>query len=395
MRRHIMKSQSQGRTEIGKNTYDDVVIGSSPMMLLQAGMLAREGRRVCLIEREVRLGGSWQTAILENGEEVEIACHLIEVFPGIYEFLECASGAPFEALDAQPIRIHRSGIIFPYFNRLLMLLSGARLIIGLAIERINVALGRTKNRNQLINFQKKLSSFINHQGPAFFQRQDMQGPKHGFVDFMNRLIARTKLDGVEILRFDVKSMTRSVDGLWHLKNEKSKLVSAEHAHCTTSTNLCPVATGHFEAKPQEFAHRLGIITEVSNDAVQVSQTYVAFWADPTIARISRIDMPEKRSYQHFLIEFHKHDFVTQKNWHLEVRCHMERARIIEKGGPYKVIGQVDCLFTTNVDQLPSGEIDTNLWTYYSMGNLAAGIAAWRKTERIPQLSKCNISKMVT
>ena len=56
-------------------------------MLLQAGLLARAGRRVCLLERETRLGGSWQTGTLENGEEVEIACHVIEVFPGVYDLL--------------------------------------------------------------------------------------------------------------------------------------------------------------------------------------------------------------------------------------------------------------------------------------------------------------------
>ena len=81
--------------------FDDIVIGSSPMMLLQAAMLARENRNVCLIEREnlEKLGGSWQIAKLSNGERVEIACHLIEFFPGIYEFLEGASGSQFETLD--------------------------------------------------------------------------------------------------------------------------------------------------------------------------------------------------------------------------------------------------------------------------------------------------------
>ena len=49
--------------------FDDVVIGSSPMMLIQASALACQGRKVCLVEREDILGGSWKTASLENGEK--------------------------------------------------------------------------------------------------------------------------------------------------------------------------------------------------------------------------------------------------------------------------------------------------------------------------------------
>lgn len=367
--------------------FDDIVIGSSPMMLLQAGMLAREGRNVCLLEREGAMGGSWQTAKLDNGDEVEIACHLIEVFPGIYEFLEGASGVPFEALDAQPIRVHRNGFTVPYFSKMLMLASGARLFIGYGKERLKVALGRTDDRNRLINFQKKLSSYLRHQGPSFFQRPIMQGPKYGFVDFMERLMSRTRTDGVTFKTFDVSAMARGVDGLWHLNDLDGNQLSSEHVHCTTSSNLRPISAGRFEAAKQEFAHRLCVVAEVENEVIKISQTYVAFWNNPAVARISRIDVASPQAYQRFLIEFHDHDLARQQDWHLTVRHHMELAKIIEKGGAYQVVGQVNCLFTTNVDQLPSGKIDTNLWGYYSMGNLAAGLAAWRKTERIPKLTR--------
>lgn len=371
-----------------KMAFDDIVIGSSPMMLLQAGMLAREGRRVCLVEREAedKLGGSWQIAKLDNGDRVEIACHLIEFFPGIYEFIEGASGAPFEPLKEQPIRVHRFGMVVPYFSRILMLASGVRLVIGLLLAKLDIAFGRTKDRNRLINFQKKLSSYTRYQGPAFFQRPVMQGPKHGFVDFMDRLVERSKLDGVQFRQFDVSSMTRDNDNRWYLADMNGVTLSAECVHCTTSTNLRPVAAGKLEAKPQEFVHRLSVVTEVSKESVKVSQTYVAFWADPRVARISRIDVPQSLPHERYLVEFHHRDLTSQGDWRLEVRKHMEQAKIIDKGGEYKIVGQVDCLFTANVDQLPVGEIDTNLWGYYSMGNLAAGLAAWRKSERLPALS---------
>jgi len=377
------KETQQQKTDI----FDDVVIGSSPLMLVQAGLLAREGRKVCLLERQSRLGGSWQTAILENGDAVEIACHLIEFFPGVYEFLEGASNTPFIALDAQPIRIHQTGLAFPYFSRMLMLATGVRLSIGWAKARLDWMRGTAPDRNRLINFETKLSSYLRHQIPAFFQRPIMQGPKHGFVDFMDRLIARTRTDGVVIRAADISSLTRKADNRWSLQCEDGHVVAAEHIHCTTSTNLRQVSAGRFEATAQEFAHRLCVVAEVLNEDVKISQTYVAFWKNPTVARISRIDMPTSEPVQRFLVEFHNARPDADPEWHLVVRSHMERAKIIAKGGVVKIVGQVDCLFSTNVDQLPAGEIDTNLWGYYSSGNLAAGLAAWRKTERLPQLTR--------
>lgn len=377
-----------------KTSFDDIVIGSSPLMLLQAGVLAREGRSVCLVERESenKLGGSWQIATLDNDDRVEIACHLIEFFPGVYELLEGASGAPFESLEAQPVRVHRFGFIVPYSSRILMLASGIRLILGLLYAKLNIAIGRTKDRNRLINFKKKFSSYIRHQGSAFFQRPVMQGPKHGFVDFMDRLVKRSKLDGVEFRQFDVLSMVRREDKRWHLSNKDNQTLSAEHVHCTTSTNLRLVADGKFEAKNQDFAHRLSVVVELPKQSVKISQTYVAFWADPIVSRISRIDMPQSLPYERYLVEFHNQDIISQNNWHFKIGEYMERAKIIGKDGQYKIVGQVNCLFTTNIDQLPAGEIDKNLWGYYSMGNLAAGLAAWRKNNRIPTLSNKNLSE---
>ncbi len=368
-----------------KDRFDDVVVGSSPLMLLQAASLARAGRRVCLVEREARLGGSWRTATIKGGKTVEIACHLIEFFPGIYELLEEASDTPFVALDAQPIRIHPTGLTVPYLSRMLMLAIGARLFVGWAGARLDVALGRAKDRNRLINFQTKLSSYLRHQVPAFFQRPVMKGPKHGFVDFINRLEERARSAGVAIRTFDVSEMKWTRQGLWTLTSSDTMAICAEHVHCTTSTNLRPITNAHFKATPQTFAQRFCVVAEVQNDDLQIRQSYVAFWKDPAVARISRIDMPGTHGFQRFLIEFHNADSAADPNLPDIIRKHLEDAKIIAAGGLFEFVGHVNCQFTTNVDQLPAGKIDNNLWGYYSMGNLASGLAAWRKTPRLPAL----------
>lgn len=376
---------SMPMSDWGITVFDDIVIGSSPLMLLQAGLLAREGRKVCLLERAERPGGAWQTAVLNSSEVVEIACHLIEVFPGIYEFLEGASGVPFVPLGPQPIRIHRTGLRVAYFSKLLMLASGVRLILGWARAQTDVWLGRAPDRNKLINFHTKLSSYMRYQGPAFFQRPIMQGPKHGFVDFLERLVARCKADGVGFHRGDVVGLQRQ-DGVWQVKLANGPSLQAHHVHCTTSTNLRQHAPGQFQAIPQEFAHRLAVVVEVAKADLLSSQTYVAFWKDPAIARISRIDMPNQTlPHERFLVEFHERDIAPHGARDTLIRDRLEKARIIAPGGAYRSLGDVDCTYTFNVDQLPAGRIDDALWGYYSTGNLAAGLSAWRKTDRLPDL----------
>jgi hypothetical protein len=367
---------------IQDTVFDDIVIGSSPLMLLQAGMLARKGRKVCLVEREGNLGGAWQIARLNNGERVEIACHLIECFPGVYELLEEVSGALFEPLKEQPIRIHPCGITFPYFSRILMLATGVRLIMGVVSAKLNVTFNRTRDRDRLINFQTKLKSYLRHQTAVLLRRPIMKGPKHGFVDFMDRLVARIRRDGVIIRQFDVSRMKLNGETRWDLTDFDGKILSAEYVHCTTSTNLHQNSKGFFESQPQELARRLSIVTEIPKEEVKISQTYVAFWDDPIVARISRIDMPQQQDYERYLIELHDNDIESQLGWIERIRERMVSAKIMDKSGVLKIIGKLDCQFTKNVDQLPSGEIDINLRGYYSMGNLAAGLAEWIKSERI-------------
>lgn len=67
---------------------EDVVIGSSPLMLLHALGLARRGRRVVVIEQEEVLGGAWYSPSRIGFERVEVGVHLIENRRSVYRTLE-------------------------------------------------------------------------------------------------------------------------------------------------------------------------------------------------------------------------------------------------------------------------------------------------------------------
>ena len=91
--------------------FDAIVIGSSPLMLLQAHRLAGAGKSVAVLDRNVDRGGLWRNTIVGNKVTTEIACHLIEPFPKVYEYLEKVTGIPFEALEPQPMRVEKGRVI--------------------------------------------------------------------------------------------------------------------------------------------------------------------------------------------------------------------------------------------------------------------------------------------
>ena len=361
--------------------FDDVVVGSSPLMVMQAIYLSRSGRHVCLAERSANLGGNWQAAHLEGGDPVEVACHLIEVFPGVYNLLEEYSGVPFVALDKQPIRVTRDGIKVAYFSRLLMLASGARLAVGWVRAHLEGVLGRA-DRNRILNFRTKLSSYIDYQLPAFFGPSVMKGPRDGFADFMTQLYARARDAGVIFMTMEVADMRLGADQLWEITGADGTRIVAEGVHVTTSTNLRKSAPGHITAGPISVVHRKSVAVDIARTQVLASHTYVAFWADPHIARIARIDQPgAPQPKLRFLIEFHDSDLDALGNWQDIVRQKMEHSGTIAPGSDIEIAGQVDCTFTEKVNQLPSGRVDHNLWGYYSSGNLAAGMAAWHRSKQ--------------
>jgi phytoene dehydrogenase-like protein len=66
---------------------DAVLIGTSPLMLIRAAMLARKGDRVVLLERASLPGGSWRTIEVLGFQNVEVGVHLLENRPNLYGFL--------------------------------------------------------------------------------------------------------------------------------------------------------------------------------------------------------------------------------------------------------------------------------------------------------------------
>ncbi|MGK0236210.1 MAG: hypothetical protein ACI9EK_002758, partial [Psychroserpens sp.] len=68
--------------------FDRVIIGSSPICLLEALYLKKKGVKVCIIDNGLKLGGAWKTLNSNNQliKDVEIGCHIIEKDEKIFNF---------------------------------------------------------------------------------------------------------------------------------------------------------------------------------------------------------------------------------------------------------------------------------------------------------------------
>lgn len=357
--------------------FDDAVIGSSPLMMIKAIQLAKSGRSVILIDRNKNLGGNWQTTKIKNNGKVEVACHLIEFFPGIYDLLEKYSGTSFVTLKPQPIRVFYKTIKLNYSSNFLLIITGFRLIVGLIKSYIDLWRGFTKDYNKIINFKIKLNTYITYQVKNIFQNNKIKGPLDGFVTFIDKLYEKAINENVYFLNMDVHKL-KLKKRKWHIIGENKNLIYSKKIHITTSTNLKFISPGNFTADVMKFKQKKSVIVDVMNTDIKLIQTYLAFWNDPLISRISKVDMQGPiKSFQRFLVEIKGVKFIKLLNLRNAIFQCMVNAKLIFKKANIKIVEIVKCEFVENINQLPSGKLDYNLWAYHSSGNLAAGLAYWK------------------
>lgn len=351
------------------------------MMLIQAMALVNKGHRVCILDREHQRGGAWKLYSLDSGFNVEIACHTIEVFPGVYEYLSDISGVPFVPLAEQPVRVHRLGFILRYSSRLLILVAGLRLMFGYISAYCRCLVLRGSNKNSLLNFKSKLKSFWLYQWPIIFGDTVMKGPQFGFVDFLNRLIDNCERRGIKFLTFDVESIKRN-DGQWLVADRDGNVLTSAYVFSTTSTNLRHVEAGEFRAIDYKLRPRSSVLVSVPGSNLLKNQSYVAFWKDPWVMRISRIDQIKYEVDEvRYLLEIRSPVEVSPEKLDAVLRRALEKSSILRKGRDFRNLGAIDCLYTENIGQLAEGQIDEGFTCLFSFGNLAAGVAHWLELKK--------------
>ena len=123
-----------------------------------------------------------------------------------------------------------------------------------------------------------------------------------------------------------------------------------------------------------------VVSDVSS--IFKNQSYVAFWKDPYVTRISRIDHIKYDIDQVcFLVEIKSSKKIKSDELNTILRKSLEKSAIITRGAFFDNLGAIDCFYTENEGQLTEGDIDDGFTCFYSFGNLAAGIARWLELKK--------------
>jgi monoamine oxidase len=71
-----------------QDTFDVIIVGSSPVLLIEAIHLCSQGKKVAIFEKKTTLGGAWYTKPLWNLSSVEVGCHFIDKRKRSYDFIK-------------------------------------------------------------------------------------------------------------------------------------------------------------------------------------------------------------------------------------------------------------------------------------------------------------------
>lgn len=93
------------KTPVSGLHFDSVLVGTSPLMLLEATRLGQAGKRIALIDRHPRLGGAWCTGTLGRFSDLEMGCHYIERNEEAYRLIESIIDGPMPEMEPQPFLI--------------------------------------------------------------------------------------------------------------------------------------------------------------------------------------------------------------------------------------------------------------------------------------------------
>lgn len=345
-------------------------------MLLVALREAEAGRRVCVVDRSEAIGGLWQTVPITAGWEVEYACHLIEEFPGVYEHLEAASGITFRPLDEQPIRVTRSGKILPYSTRATVLLATGWSVGKLILYGVKVAIGQADHgdREQAAIFRQKITNFVRHHKGLVFRGSTLKGPAGGYATFIRSLKARCDVQGIVFRQFEVSTARRAGDH-WVVQNEQGEQLSTREIHATTSATLDQTSAYEFSAHEIRQTVTRAILVQIPREQIRSRVSYAAFWKDPKVVRVSRVDEPKERPEGILYLIQLARSAAEADSLNL-IRSTLRRCGVIGRTGVVSIVREIECPRIPHDRQLATGLLAPGFRTHSSEGNLASGVARW-------------------
>lgn len=215
--------------------WDTIIVGSSPLLLLEAAYLGRSGRKVLVLEERGQLGGAWGRLESEEFPYLDIGCHYFDISRRAYEFLRSDVGLNLVPFRPQP-RFACRRFLFPYDYR----------------QIIRVA------RNLRSAFrQRALASFVcncfhdeNYRLRMYPFTKSFLFPRGGSRELITGLTARTQAAEVKIhkhmraesIRFDSKRNRVQVTAGGETFDGK-EIVAGSQARVADALNISALSEG--------------------------------------------------------------------------------------------------------------------------------------------------------
>ena len=230
---------------------DSVVIGTSPISILIAIKLIRNGKDVLIIEKNDHVGGAWKSFKIKDGIISEASCHLIEHYRNVYRIIEELSGIKFKYCSPQPLKLYNNGkrelytdqrqIFQEFFDQFITLFKiPASIVIQfinrLLPQKIRISKGSGINKSVAINIWNRFIFFISYRIPAFITFKGIMEPSCGYTHFAESLIINAKREGVDFLQDEVFAVSLG-KGSNVLNLKSGRKVECEKLYVPESLNL--------------------------------------------------------------------------------------------------------------------------------------------------------------
>lgn len=223
-----------------------VILGTSPVLLLEGLFRARAGQHVTFIESSEDIGGAWATTGALGYVDIDAACHLMVNYPGVYSFIEEECGIQMEPWLPEPLTIRGSKVKAfnargPMFRFCLTL---AKRLAVLCKERLiqatkggeGTSLG-SKRDDRICRTWNDLSKRCTVPWFGSNERRAIQHPVGGVPAFLKVIHSELVSLGCEFLQETARVLKVQADGGAHLTCASGNHVEALHLVVSESVAL--------------------------------------------------------------------------------------------------------------------------------------------------------------
>lgn len=253
-----------------KSSYDIIVVGSSPIMLIEAYFLSKIGNSILIIEKNKRPGGSWQTfSYKEFSNQLEVGCHVWYRDNKCLELLNNVFNLDIKAQKFQP-KVYWKGFYFPYY-----------LINFFVLTELIFSINSWQ---KLRSFKSIFICFVQD----LFSKEKFQYPLSGSHGFVQNILEKIKQEGVEIIfnkeiiKIDIpnKNIILSDESKINYKNQVVMSIKSQ-INSIVDSNL---NIHYYDFKISSVYNFYLIINKIENHTI----SYVGVWNDDVIYRVSDV-----------------------------------------------------------------------------------------------------------